>query len=55
MELNREADDEHLKTLEKAVKNKFRWHWLETTVYILRWCAYTYMFYYYVVFFTKVL
>jgi hypothetical protein len=30
MELNREADDEHLKTLEKAVKNKFRWHWLET-------------------------
>ena len=34
MELNREADDEHLKTLEKAVKNKFRWHWLETTVEI---------------------
>jgi hypothetical protein len=32
MELNREANDEHLKTLEKAVKNKFRWHWLETTV-----------------------
>jgi hypothetical protein len=24
MELNREDDDEHLKTLEKAVKNKFR-------------------------------
>ena len=34
MELNREADDEHLKTLEKAVTNKFRWHWLETTVEI---------------------
>ena len=34
MELNREADDEHLKTLEKAVKNKFRWRWLETTVEI---------------------
>jgi hypothetical protein len=24
MELNREANDEHLKTLEKAVKNKFK-------------------------------
>ena len=34
MELNREANDENLKNLEKAVKNKFRWHWLETTVEI---------------------
>jgi hypothetical protein len=41
MELNREADDEHLKTLEKAVKNKFRWHWLETTVlYFKTVCIY---------------
>ena len=34
MELNRETDDEKLKTLENSVKNKFRWHWLETTVEI---------------------
>ena len=34
MELNREIDDGHLKTLEKTVKNKFRWHWLEATVEI---------------------
>lgn len=34
MELNREADDRHLKTVEKSVKNKFRWQWLETTVEI---------------------
>ena len=34
MALNREADDRHLKTVEKSVKNKFRWQWLETTVEI---------------------
>ena len=34
MELNREIDDGHLKMLEKTVKNKFRWHWLEATVEI---------------------
>jgi hypothetical protein len=34
MELNREADDRNLKTVEKSVKNKFRWQWLETTVEI---------------------
>ena len=34
MELNREADDRHLKTVEKSVKNKLRWQWLETTVEI---------------------
>jgi hypothetical protein len=34
MELNREADDRHLKIVEKSMKNKFRWQWLETTVEI---------------------
>jgi hypothetical protein len=35
MELNREADDRHLKIVEKSMKNKFRWQWLETTVEIM--------------------
>ena len=34
MELNREAVNRHLKTVEKSEKNKFRWQWLETTVEI---------------------